>query len=92
MPKLVEVKALDDFSIYLKYSDGLEGEYSLSKVIQQKDFASIRDKHIFNKVSIDKKTNDVVWQEGVSLCKNALYKTLQLKNLMKSFCIDQEKL
>lgn len=37
MAELVEVKPLKDQKIYLKYSNGLEGIYSLAKVMQKKN-------------------------------------------------------
>ena len=77
MAELIEVKALKDQKIYLKYSNGLEGIYSLAKVMQKEEYKFLNDE----KVTVDKKTNDVTWGNGVLLCKNAIYKQLELMQL-----------
>jgi len=81
MAELIEVKALKDQKIYLKYSNGLEGIYSLAKVMQKEEYKFLNDEKVFKKVTVDKKTNDVTWGNGVLLCKNAIYKQLELMQL-----------
>lgn len=81
MAELVEVKPLKDQKIYLKYSNGLEGIYSLAKVMQKEEYKFLNDEKIFKKITVDKKTNDVTWGNGVLLCKNAIYKQLELMQL-----------
>lgn len=91
MYKLIEVKPLNDFKILLKYSNGVSGEYDLSKVIQRNDFKILRSEKIFNQVFIDEKTNDVCWPCGVSLCKNAIYRQIELKSIVNKLHIDPDK-
>ena len=81
MADLVEVKPLKNHKIYLKYSNGLEGEYSLAKVMQKDDYKFLNDDEMFANVKVDEKTNDVTWDNGVLLCKNAIYKQLELMKL-----------
>lgn len=81
MAELIEVKPLKEQKIYLKYSNGLEGIYSLAKVMQKEEYKFLNDEKFFKKVSVDKKTNDVTWGNGVLLCKNAIYKQLELMQL-----------
>ena len=92
MPKLVEVKPVDGLLIYLKYSNGVEGEFSLERTAAKKEYEILKEDSFFKKVYIDSKTNDVTWGEGLSLCKNAIYKQLELKSLMKSLKLDLEKI
>ena len=78
--------------IYLKYSDGIEGEFSLEKTVAKQEFKALKDNSCFKKVFIDPETNDVSWGEGLLLCKNAIYKQLELKLLMKSLKLDLGKI
>lgn len=88
MADLIEVKPLKDQKIYLKYSNGIDGEYSLKKVMQKKEYEFLNDEKIFKNVSIDKKTNDVCWGNGVLLCKNAIYKQIELMKLAEKLKLD----
>lgn len=81
MAELIEVKPLKDQKIYLKYSNGLEGSYSLKKVMLKDEYKFLNDENIFKKVTVDKATNDVTWGNGILLCKNAIYKQLELMQL-----------
>ena len=91
MYKLIEVKPLENFKLFLRYSNGVKGEYDLSKVIERDDFKILRSEKIFNQVFIDEKTNDIFWPCGVSLCRDAVYRQLELKSLMKNLSIDLDK-
>ncbi|MCF8242006.1 MAG: DUF2442 domain-containing protein [Melioribacteraceae bacterium] len=78
--KHVEVKGKD--SIYVEYNDGIAGEYNFTRLFQKEDYSELSDFTEFQKISISKINGDVVWQCGTSLCKDALYKQLQLKQMM----------
>lgn len=88
MPELVIVKPLDDHKIYLKYSNGIKGEYSLKKVMLKDEYKFLSDNKLFSNVEIDPKTNDVGWGNGVTLCKNAIYKQLELMQLAQKLKLD----
>lgn len=91
MANLIEVHPLEGFKLSLKYDDGLEGEFSCADLMKKEEFAPLSDIDLFNKVSIDKLSNDVCWGNKLFLCKNALHKTVELQRLMKVFKIDLEK-
>lgn len=88
MAELVKVKPLKDHKIYLKYSNGFEGEYSLKKVMQKEEYEFLNDEKIFAEVKVDEKTNDVTWGNGVLLCRNAIYKQLELMKLAEKLKLD----
>ena len=88
MAELIKVKPLKDHKIYLKYSNGLEGEYSLKKVMTKSEYEFLNNDEIFAKVEVDKETNDVGWGNGITLCKNAIYKQLELMQLAEKLKLD----
>ena len=88
MAELVEVKPLNDHKIYLRYSNGLEGEYSLKKVMIKDEYKFLSNDDIFNNVEVDEKTNDIGWGNGITLCKNAIYKQLELIQLAEKLKLD----
>ncbi|MBU0560355.1 MAG: DUF2442 domain-containing protein [Bacteroidetes bacterium] len=88
----VLVKPLEHYKLYIKYSDGLSGEINLEHLKNKPEFAKLVEEDFFNKVRIDGITKDLLWDDGISLCKNALYKQLELKNLLRRLSIDESKI
>ena len=92
MPQLLEVKPLEKYNLFCRYSDSTEGKISISNLLSKNDFYKLKDIAFFQKVGIDPFTNDISWGEGISLCRNAVYKLITLINLMKKMSIDIDKL
>jgi hypothetical protein len=92
MPKPEEVKVIDNSKLFVKYSDGIAGEISLSSLLRDEKHPEFKDPDYLKKVSIDPESEDPVWPNGISLCKNAIYKQLELKQLMKNLHIDIDKI
>ncbi len=92
MPDLIKVKALQNDKIYVEYSNGVSGEVPLAHLRNKPGYASIFDGENFQSVVIDNFTKDLIWNSGVLLCKNALYKQLELILLMKKLRIDLNKI
>jgi hypothetical protein len=82
------VKPIDDFKILVKYSDGLEGEFNCKNLLKKEGFEILTDEHEFAKVYIDEKSKDICWSEDLNMCKNALYRILELQKLSSSLKLD----
>ncbi len=88
MPVPVEVYLIADDEIYIKYDDGMEGEISLKKMLNKNDFSDSNVALVSSEVSIDETSNDINIGGGISLCKNAVYRQLELKALLKRLKIE----
>ena len=71
-PEPVEVKALEEYHLWLKYSDGVEGTVDLSNLVGKGVFARWDDYREFQKVHIGP-GGEIVWGEEIDLCPDALY-------------------
>ena len=91
MAKPIDVKISDELRLYVKYSDGLDGEISLKHLLKRNEYSFLKDKDERDKVYIDELTSDICWTNGTNLCKNAIYKQLELKRLIKRLKIDLDK-
>ena len=78
-PKPIEVKALPDYRIWLRYDDATEGISDLSHLTGKGVFKEWDEKNNFNKVFINKKNSSVAWNDILELCPDALY--LKLRGL-----------
>ena len=68
----VEVKALPNYKIWLRYSDGVEREVDLSQLVERGVFSAWNDYREFEKVHISPK-HSVAWNNQLDLCPNNLY-------------------
>jgi hypothetical protein len=72
MPVPVEVKALEDYRIWLRYSDGVEGAVDLSHLVGKGVFRLWDDYREFQKVHIGP-GGEIAWSDQIDLCPDALY-------------------
>lgn len=84
----ISVKPTNGFTILVKYSDGLEGEFNCKNLLKKEGFEILTDEQEFAKVYIDEKSKDICWSEDLSMCKNALYRILELQKLSSSLKLD----
>ena len=72
IPKPVEVRALDNFRIWLKYDDGTQGEIDLSDVAGQGVFAAWNNPDFFGSVRLGLH-GAIEWGSGIDICPDAMY-------------------
>ncbi len=70
--KPIEVKALADYRLWLRYTDGTEGEVDLSHIAGRSVFAAWDDYRAFEKVHI-RADGAIAWNDEIELCPDALY-------------------
>ena len=75
--KPIEVKALDKYKIWIKYSDGNEGEIDLSRYAGKGIFKLWKDYNFFKSVYIGEH-GEIAWGTEIDLCPDSLY--LKLTN------------
>ena len=77
--KLIDVKAINKYSIRLKFSDNTEGVVDLSYLLGKPVFHNWTEGDFFDRVHINQETNSIAWDENIELCPFSLY--LKLKGL-----------
>lgn len=73
MYKITEVKPLEDYQVWIKFSDGVEGTVDLSDLAEKGVFSVWKDKEVFNSVVVDPESHTLVWKGGLDLCPDTLY-------------------
>jgi len=71
-PRPIEVKPLERYRLWIKYSDGVEGVVDLSDLVGKGVFALWNDYREFQKVYIGP-GGEIAWGEEIDLCPDALY-------------------
>ena len=72
MFKIIEVKPLQGYRLWLRYADGVEGEVDLSDLGGRGVFAAWNERSFFESVKIDE-SGALGWGDSLDLCPDALY-------------------
>ena len=73
-PKIVEVIPREDFSLKLRFEDGVEGEYDMRPSIQRGgEFAALADITLFRRVSIGDNGNYISWPDLIEVGVETIY-------------------
>ena len=73
---VIEVKYLQDYSLFLKFNDGSEGELTLEKNLWGKAFEPLKNKKHFQKVRLDKEIGTISWPNGADFAPEFLKNNL----------------
>ncbi len=84
MFKPVEVEALPNYRLRLRYEDGAEGEADLSHLAGRGVFALWDDYARFERVHIAK-DGAIAWSDDVELCPDAMYLKITGKRPAEAF-------
>ena len=76
MHRIVEVKPLEDYRVWLKFDDGAEGTVDLSELAGKGVFSAWNDITFFKSAFVDKESHTIAWQGGIDLCPDNLYSML----------------
>jgi hypothetical protein len=72
MFKPIEVKALENYKLWIKYADGEEGEVDLSHLAGKGVFSVWDDYAVFEKVYIGR-YGEIAWSEEIDICPDNIY-------------------
>ncbi|MBI9070657.1 MAG: DUF2442 domain-containing protein [Melioribacteraceae bacterium] len=76
------VEPLSNYKVFIEYNDGMKGELDITKLLKRDEYDCLKDENFFSKVYIDEKSKDICWNNKIVLCKDAIYKQLELRSLM----------
>jgi hypothetical protein len=79
--KPVEVKPLDNYSIFVRFSDGIQGNIDLKHLAHKGVFCAWDKNNLFAKVHIDS-SDSIVWNDEIDICPNSIYLHLKGVNLL----------
>ena len=60
--KIISVRALEDYKLWLRFSDGAIKEFNFKPLLDEPAFLPLKDKTVFNSVYID--FGCTVWNDG----------------------------
>jgi hypothetical protein len=79
MHTITECRAESNYTLWLKFDDGLEGSVNLGDLVLTESYQAISDVETFSRVAIDPVSNAVTWVGGINLDPEKLYRDLARK-------------
>lgn len=77
LPKLTEAKYRGEYRVWLKFTDGTEGEVDLKSELWGEMFEPLKDKDLFAKLYVHKELDTIVWPNGADFAPEFLYQKLR---------------
>ena len=76
--KPIDVKALDNYFIYVAFSDGVRGAVDLKHLAHKGIFCDWDNNNLFKQVHIDD-YGAIAWNKNIDICPDSVY--LQLRGI-----------
>jgi hypothetical protein len=71
---IVEVRVVDEWRLFLRFEDGVEGHIDVADLIPFTGvFAPLKDKSYFAQVRVDTESGPISWPNGADLDPDVLY-------------------
>jgi len=78
IPRVIDAKYIKDYTLYLRFSDGPEGEVDFEQLLEGEIFAPLKDISYFKNFTVDQELHTVVWPNGADFAPEFLYEILQV--------------
>ena len=84
MIKVVDARYLRGYVVWLRFSDGTEGEVDLSEELQGEVFEPLRDKRLFRSVAVHPEWHTIAWPNGADFAPEFLHAAVKARRTKPS--------
>ncbi|HXK61702.1 MAG TPA: DUF2442 domain-containing protein [Acidobacteriota bacterium] len=77
MIRVVECRYVSGFTVWLRFSDGVEGEINLEKELEGDVFEPMRDIEVFRSFTLHPDLHTIVWPNGADFAPEFLHDRVQ---------------
>jgi hypothetical protein len=78
VPRIKEAKYLGNYSIWLRFADGAEGEVDLSSELEGEVFEPLRNQDFFKTFVLHSELKTIVWPNGADFAPEFLRSSIRL--------------
>jgi hypothetical protein len=82
MEKIVQVRPLNDFRVWVKFADGFSADVDIKPFIRGGISDSLKDEKYFRDVKVDE-FNGITWKNGFDFCPNFLREYIENINIYR---------
>ena len=80
-PKLEQAEYLRDYTIRVRFADGVEGDIDMRNELWGEVFEPLKDFTLFRAFRMDKELNTITWPTGADLAPEFLYEQAAAQRL-----------
>ena len=81
-PKLEHAEYVRDYTIRVKFADGLEGDIDLSDELWGEVFEPLKNPKMFQSFRLNEELNTVAWPTGADLAPEFLYEQAAARRIV----------
>ncbi|MCP4762154.1 MAG: DUF2442 domain-containing protein [archaeon] len=78
IPRIVEAKYIGEYTLFLRFSNGTEGEIDFEKELTGEIFEPLKDITFFKEFAINHEIHTIVWPNGADFSPEFLYENLRV--------------
>ena len=78
LPHVTQARYVTDYTIWVRFDDGVEGEVNLSSELQGPIFEPLNDLEVFRQFSVHPELRTLVWPNGADFAPAFLYSSVKI--------------
>lgn len=78
MSDVIEVRYVRDYTVWLRFEDGTEGEVDIARSFRGPVFEPLRNVEYFKQVRVDAELGTIVWPNGADIAPETLHERVQV--------------
>jgi hypothetical protein len=76
--RITDARYIDNYTVWLKFSDGLEGDVDLRGELWGPMFEPLKDMNTFRKFSVHPELHTITWENGADFSPEYLHSILRI--------------
>jgi hypothetical protein len=78
VPRVVAVNYVRDYTLRVRFADGVEGEIDLAAELDGEIFQPLRERDYFQQVRVNPELHTIVWPNGADFAPEFLYDRIRV--------------
>lgn len=78
IPRVIEATYIKDFTIMIRFADGVEGEINLSDELEGEIFQPLKNVEYFKKFIVHPELHTLTWPNGADFAPEFLYDKIKV--------------
>ena len=78
IPKIIHAEYKSNFVVYIRFSDGSEGDIDLKNELYGEMFEPLKDPALFSQVEVHRDFHTLCWPNGADIAPEFLYEKIRV--------------
>jgi hypothetical protein len=78
IPRVITASFVKDYTLRVRFADGVEGEIDLGSELDGEVFLPLRDPGFFRQFRVDPELHTIVWPNGADFAPEFLYERIRV--------------